>query len=425
LFWAIATSTCKMKLIAFAAAPLFLAACAESSLMNNAESHKGRGFLSQAQRTKLLMPEKSALDGMEASLLGMAKQKMDAGDSENAANLTSFLTQIQDIIDQTMKTSILTRYNASQQMLDSTWSNYTATCDSPGDAPFSQYTFFSNMHVSCRATEQTYYQSYTSCLSDESIVEQATEVRCGTYNSLNTMTQYASLCSMPAGMAAPTIGNYLIHMESVFRDALSNLADARDSCTNVSTTPAPVTCDNLHCDWAMKQYDCDTMQQVWENQACVLSREYTCSIYTSCMSAKKNAYDQAHVTANTSQPGLKAEWRSVMRIECLIGALDSPADQLQSQIDACIARTHSTLPVTFTFYGPTSPVPACNQANYQNMTPGNAAFSTRWYAGITDVVDAIESGRQVGLPLTCASSTCDCWNGTAPLCVASAAGLSS
>lgn len=412
-----------MKSAALTLAVVLPMACAESVSVFSLEAFKHKAArLSQEQRTSLQMPEKSALDGMEASLMSMAKQKMDEGESETAANLTSFLSQIQDIIDQTMKTSILTRYNSSQQLLDSSWSNYTASCSSPSDAPFSQYTSLNDQHLTCRSTEQTYYQSYTSCLADELVITQAAAARCATFNQLNAMQQYASLCQMQPSTAAPTIGNYLIYMEDKFREALQNLSDAQDTCNNASTTTAPtVSCDNLLCDWRLKRYDCDTKQQNFENQACLLSREYTCSISTSCWSAKKNTYDQAAQSANASQPGLKAEWRSVMRIECLIAALGFPADQLQSQIDACIARTHSTVPVTFTFYGPTLPVPACNQDNFQNMTPGNAAFSTRWYANLVDVVNAVEDGRQVGLPLTCASSTCDCWNGTSPVCVASSA----
>jgi len=309
-----------------------------------------------------------------------------------------------------MKSSILSRYNASQLSLDSTWSNYTAGCTSPGQAPFSQYTHLNDQHLTCRSTEQTYYQSYTSCLADDLVVAQAAALRCTRFNELrNDFSQYRNLCQMQANTAAPTIGNYLIYMEAKFREALQNLSDANETCNNATTTMAPpVNCNNLLCDWQVKRYDCDTKQQNFENQACLLSRDYTCSRYTSCWSMKKNAYDQAAQSANASQSGLKAEWRSVMRIECLIDALGYPAAQLQSQIDACIARTHSTVPVTFTFYGPTLPVPACNQANFQNMTPGNAAFSTRWYANLVDVVNAVEDGRQVGLPLTCASSTCDC-----------------
>jgi len=372
------------------------------------------------------MPEKSALDNMEASLMSMAKEKLESGDDTTAANLTTFLGQIQEIIDVTMKTSILTRYNASQQLLDSTWANYTTSCPAPGDAPFSTYTSLNDQHVTCRGSEQTYYQSYTSCLSDESVVTAAAALRCSAHTTLNSMTQYAGYCQMQSGTAAPTIGNYLIYMENKFREALADLTDARDICLNVTSTASPtVTCDTLLCDWRTKQYDCDTMQQAFENEACLLSRTYTCSNLLSCYNGKKNAYDQAAQSANASQAGLKAEWRAVMRIECLIDALGYPAAQLQTQIDACIARTHSTVAVTFTFYGPTVAAPTCTQDNFMNMTPGNAAFSTRWYSGITDVVDAVVDGRQVGLPLTCASSTCDCWNGTAPVCVTSSSYTSS
>lgn len=432
----------KMKLFTSAVAVVlsscFLPACVAVGSMESLSRamHKllelqkhvhGRG-LSKSQKNNLYMPEKSALDEMEASLISMAKDRTKQG--SNAANLTDFLTQIQDIIDQTMKQSILTRYNTSQSLLDTTWANYTAGCVGVGDAPWSLYTPINTQHVTCRAQEQSAYTSYTDCLNDEAIVQRATEARCATYNSLNTMSRYSpSPCVMQPNTAAPTIGNYLRHMKQYWQTELANLRAARNDCTNVTTTSGPtVNCNALYCTWMAKRYECDDYQRSFENGACQLSRSYTCARHTTCMTAKANAYDEAHSSANASQAGLQAEWRAVMRIECLIDALGAPAAQLQSQIDACIARTHATTQVTFTFYGPTVPVPACDQAQYANMTPGNAAFSTRWYSGVTLTVSASEDGRAIGTPMTCASSVCDCWNGTAPTCtvaVASSGALAS
>jgi len=389
------------------------------------ETHKHAHALSQSQKATLYMPEKSALDEMEASLVSMAKERMSQGSA--AANLTDFLAQIQQIIDQTMVNSILTRYNASQSLLDTTWANYTTGCQTPGAAPWSQYTSFNDQHVTCRGEAQTAYTAYTDCLNDQSVIQTAAQARCAEYSQLNTMSRYSpSPCVMPPNTATPTIGNYLRHMRQYWETERANLIAARDNCQNVTTTSGPtVDCNALYCTWMMKRYECDRFQQSFENGACLLSREYTCSGYTACMAAKKNTYDEAHSSANASQPGLQAEWRAVKRIECLITALGYPASQLQSQIDACIALTHSTAQVTFNFYGPTSPVPVCDQAQYANMTPGNAAFSTRWYSGISSSVSAVEDGRQVGSPMTCASSTCDCWTGTAPVCSVAVASSSS
>jgi hypothetical protein len=375
----------------------------------------GRG-LSQSQKNNLYMPEKSALDEMEASLVSMAKDRETQGSA--AANLTDFLTQIQEIIDQTMKQSILARYNTSQTLLDTTWANHTAGCTGVGDAPWSTYTPINTQHVTCRAQEQTAYTSYSDCLADEAVIQTATAARCATYNGLNSMSRYTpSPCVMQPNTAAPTIGNYLRYMKQYWQTELANLRAARDDCQNVTTTSGPtVNCNALYCTWMSKRYTCDDYQRSFENGACLLSRSYTCARYTSCLTGKANAYDEAHRSANASQAGLQAEWRAVKRIECLIDALGAPADQLQSQINTCIARTHATTQVTFTFYGPTVPVPACDPLHYANMTPGNAAFSTRWYAGVTLSVNASEDGRRIGSPMTCASSVCDCWNGTAPTC---------
>lgn len=380
----------------------------------------GRG-LSQSQKNNLYMPEKSALDEMEASLVSMAKDRETQGSA--AANLTDFLTQIQEIIDQTMKQSILARYNTSQTLLDTTWANYTAGCSGVGDAPWSVYTPVNTQHVTCRAQEQTAYTSYTDCVQDQTVIQDATNARCATYTGLNSMSRYTpSPCVMAANTAAPTIGNYLTHMKLYWMTELANLQAARADCTNVTTAGPTIDCNSLYCTWMTKRYECDDYQRSFENGACELSRNYTCARYTSCMSGKASAYDEAHSSANASQAGLQAEWRAVMRIECLIDALGAPADTLQSQIETCIARTHSTTQVTFTFYGSTAPVPACDPANYANMTPGNAAFSTRWYSGVTLTVTASEDGRAIGTPMTCASSVCDCWNGTAPTCSVAVSG---
>lgn len=280
-----------------------LAAKSSMQRLLEAWTHTHKHGLTQSQKNTLYMPEKSALDEMEASLVSMAKQRMKQGSAD--ANLTDFLVQIQDIIDQTMKTSILSRYNASQSLLDTTWENFTAGCIGPLDAPWSLYKSDLDQHAACRQLEQMDYGAYTDCQKYEELVANAKKAVCEKYIDLNSMSRYStSPCVMASDTPAPSIGNYLVHMKDYWENELAQLKEAEYECLHFTTTGGPgPDCPPLYCTWLAKRYECDDHQRNFENGACLLANNYTCTKFTTCWFSKANKYNTAQESANASQPG--------------------------------------------------------------------------------------------------------------------------
>jgi len=98
-----------------------------------------------------------------------------------------------------------------------------------------------------------------------------------------------------------------------------------------------------------------------------LHKETCCSTYDLCFTDAETARVTATATANQLMGNLRAQWRSLKRMECLLDVLVLEGDQTAA-LEACIARTHSTdaldvegasAPVEATCAAGTSPSPEC------------------------------------------------------------------
>jgi len=143
-------------------------------------------------------------------------------------------------------------------------------------------------------------------------------------------------------------------------------------------------------------YDCDALKTVWETQRTWCNRNHTafeqgyCDLATTA-EAKWEAYYHCYDTnfhtlyeeemnQMSQAPGREQEWRALLRIDCLLGALVSK--DATKALEACIDKTytrkdwrHLTL-VYPTHYESFIPREQCT---YPFEEPGTAMFSAKWY----------------------------------------------
>jgi len=86
-----------------------------------------------------------------------------------------------------------------------------------------------------------------------------------------------------------------------------------------------------------------------------LHKHSCCSSYDFCWNEAESIKASAESTANRLMPNLKAQWRSLKRIECLLDVLELEGDQT-AKLEECIQKTHSTEPLNVA--PPTPPVKA-------------------------------------------------------------------
>lgn len=346
-----------------------------------------------SMQMKLMMPEKATLNNIEASILNMARTKKQGG---SGTNLTAFLDQIQELIDNTMKKNIVQRKDQTQFDLDGAWANLT-TCTHPNDTTLvNTLAELDSEHVKCRSEQDAMWSDYdATCIVARQIFENERKALCDAYEQAKVFPTPATTCVMNENTPVPTIGHYLIDMEKYFSDAYDALLLKKQRCDIAMATPFPNEdlCGNKICQCYDKKIDCEKHQEAFEKPACEGHKTYTCSHFSDCYAEKKDIYDSVVTLAQENEVANKAEWRAVLRIECLLNALRVSDDELEAAIDACKAKTYATTPVELKYYGSAPAERSCTEVYY---APGSAVFSSSWYSGLSIATPAA----------SCASSCC-------------------
>ncbi|CAK9105749.1 unnamed protein product, partial [Durusdinium trenchii] len=227
------------------------------------------------------------------------------------------------------------------------------------------------------------------------IFENERKALCDAYEQAKVFPTPATTCVMNENTPVPTIGHYLIDMEKYFSDAYDALLLKKQRCDIAMATPFPNEdlCGNKICQYYDKKIDCEKHQEAFEKPACEGHKTYTCSHFSDCYAEKKDIYDSVVTLAQENEVANKAEWRAVLRIECLLNALRVSDDELEAAIDACKAKTYATTPVELKYYGS---APAERSFTEVYYAPGSAVFSSSWYSGLSIATPAA----------SCASSCC-------------------
>jgi len=333
---------------------------------------------------KLMMPERATLNNIEASIISMAKQQSKHGGAHGASNLTAFLDQIQTLIDKTMKANILERQNQTQVDLDQAWANLT-TCSHPNDTTYLEDLVpKSETHQSCRKAQDSMWSGYEqSCIIERAIYENEKKAVCDKYKSINVFPNPTTTCVMSDATPVPTIGHYLEDMEAFFDGKYTVLKEWKDKCENATNTPFAneELCKEKVCVYYDKKIECDKSQGSFEQLSCDVRKNNTCSKYKECYEQKEDIYDSVVTLAKESETAAKAEWRAVLRIECLINALRVAENELSVAIDTCKEKRHATTPVELTYH---SDPPGARDCTEVYLQPGAAMFSSTWYSGLPD-----------------------------------------
>jgi len=335
-----------------------------------------------ADRSRLLMPEARTLDSIQTSLLGMVKGRVQHGAAQApSADMIGFLNGIGAMINETMKPNILNRKNIIQTDMDGTWANVTnPPCQSPTSDTFvAELNALSATHITCRDSESIASDTYTQCVEGNKIISDNDHSHCLLYNGLNQFPNVGETCKMKQPTPVPTIGHYLLDMEKLFENLESQVLDAKWKCHNQSGT-TPEDCGHKYCSYQDQKKQCREHQADFEGRACEIHQNFTCTGFNSCIDRAWQAYADARQEGVDNQPGLQAEWRALLRIECLLSALMQDQSLLEAAIDVCKQSVFSDAEVLLTFHGVAPAKPGC--APPTDMQPGTALFGSRWYPGL-------------------------------------------
>lgn len=190
-------------------------------------------------RMKDVSPEKNTLNNIEKSIMSMAASRKTKGKSEQS-DLSAFLKEIEDLLNNTMKKNILQRVTQTQADLEGGWSNLSS-CTHPEDLNYNNdVQTLSTSHADCREQQNAAWSDYdTTCILARQIRENEIRALCNAFQAANIFPNPATTCSMDEGTKVPTIGNYLGEMAKFFRSEYDILYAKKMACDNATNTPFP------------------------------------------------------------------------------------------------------------------------------------------------------------------------------------------
>lgn len=214
---------------------------------------------------------------------------------------------------------------------------------------------------------------------------------------------------------------HMVYLQSVFAaNSLieTNCSTNTSNCTSRCVTECPGAYNSTNT-------NCSQEQCRLENEGCK-SQTSNCAEYQSCWYEEQEDYNQTKNYASAQEQSNKAEYRAVLRIECLLTAFLDSIDNNESLsvgIDGCINTTFDTNNqtlfgnVSITYYNESlNPLKECTTENFPNsnpplsLVPGSQAWQDEYYApytaaGITPPVCADDPSLAALIPDCSTNST--------------------
>eukprot|EP00437_Effrenium_voratum_P007844 CAMPEP_0181431084 /NCGR_PEP_ID=MMETSP1110-20121109/18061_1 /TAXON_ID=174948 /ORGANISM="Symbiodinium sp., Strain CCMP421" /LENGTH=356 /DNA_ID=CAMNT_0023554429 /DNA_START=34 /DNA_END=1105 /DNA_ORIENTATION=+ len=278
------------------------------------------------------------MDPMVSSLAAMAESisKQEPGAREESVK--SIKTLLTGLLD-----SITSQHTIAQNSVTNLTAFTTCNVNKAADLAHagtvkkvSNWTDTSAAYNACIAELEAYNSSYTSCAAQEKMLDVAATARCEYFEAVDRTENFQSwFCHEDDYPATASYESYLqrnIDMLADFRLRRSNCSNAT-SAHGVKQTECggkkglldakEVACAALTP--SDKPVDCSSYQAT--KQACVS--------YSNCWSQAGSESSSAVSTADQLADSLKAQWKALKRIECLLDVIltSSQATALQQCVD--------------------------------------------------------------------------------------------
>jgi len=313
------------------------------------------------------------LSAPKEALIAMVKKASEEDGSANDATVSSLANMAENMVRMAatqapsdMQQSITTINNLVSGMLEKViedsaiaWSgvkNTTGfeTCTSDMYACMSQdaeeadeeYGGSSRLYDQCMSELAALEAQLEACLSAKTITDQTTAQLCAAFQAIDEKYGGIYTPEMSGGngwqhfaCVDPFAGTYREYLQR----AIGWLAEWRAkkaACEN--TNSVTDDCTDLQLAVNTKRSECQVLQPpIPDGCKGFLHKRSCCSGYDTCWSSAESTRTQAEATANQLSINLKAQYRSLKRIECLLDVLVLEGDQTAA-LEACIAKTHDT-----------------------------------------------------------------------------------
>eukprot|EP00933_Yihiella_yeosuensis_P040943 TRINITY_DN3535_c0_g1_i1.p1 TRINITY_DN3535_c0_g1~~TRINITY_DN3535_c0_g1_i1.p1 ORF type:complete len:394 (-),score=43.01 TRINITY_DN3535_c0_g1_i1:377-1390(-) len=313
-----------------------------------------------------MAPSRQVLAQLDKQILTLAKSS-----NGNTSELGAFISQVSNLINGTMKTNVRNRHANEQSALNTSYQEY-AKCNFTSVDETALQTAADN-HATCRNQQLSDWTNYSNCTNTTGAAANQQAAACNASDNLRVFPD-VQLCNNEFTQN-PWSDNKHENLKAEadrFRNLLAALQNASDNCTNNT-----FNCTAEELAYNTTRDSCDQKQELLETTACTYSD--TCYPYHMCFTNANTTYHTKKQLVEAAEEELKAEWHSLLRIECLLSALTSA--NKKTEIDTCKTKTYDLSEMNITYYVPPTRQ-NCTHPNY--LIPGTSDFALAWFTNISE-----------------------------------------
>lgn len=242
--------------------------------------------------------------------------------------------------------------------------------------------------MTCRGAETPLYLAYAKCEEEKARCSNTTEC-CAPLVQPNKYCLEPGMAPSPLPFEATCEGTSKCKDDDVtaklefFKEKLKELDAAEKACEDSRTgCKDSYDCVPLETAWKTQRSWCRSNQTNFEQGYCDLgtSVEAKWDSYLHCYDTNVEHLKQEEYTQMAQLPGREQEWRALLRIDCLLGALVS-ADA-SAALQACIDKNYTStdwVHLTLVYPSTKAEFPVRGHCTEDLQEPGTRYFSESWY----------------------------------------------
>jgi len=309
------------------------------------------------------------------SLMHLPGSSLDKAATSLVAEMTHALLQQEpsshqpsvDIVNSTVHSLLSGLQSQWDTQLRSLNTSAFAACSSTMQAEQQKHVAEETVeYKQCLAELEALNVSALSCPIEEEALKQAEEAACQLFNEHDRPWFQLSMQSCSEQFSG-TYKEWLdekIEFLSFYRSLSKNCTDLKDAAA-----AKPAECINRTALFEDKQAECSALAPDWCGVHAL--RVQACSTYETCWSQASSSYELSLNTFRELEKNMKAEYRSLMRINCLIQVLGDSNDNETNGTNDASMQTNGTANHTVSNFSNDSVIDS-NATNSSNGS--NASF---------------------------------------------------
>lgn len=279
------------------------------------------------------------LDDLAQNLVKLAKDGAPPDESMKQA-INSIRNIVNDMKKQVNETNAAAQYEINRK------AEFLAACAVP-ETPALKLPNTQEEVVTCRSEEDPLYKAYELCVSEKARCSNTTAC-CASLVQPNKYCLNPGVAPSPLQYEAQCDGTSSCKETDIkekiafFKGKLDALDAAEKACEDSRAgCQDSYDCVPKQDSWKVKQTSCNEMQTKLEQGYCdhAEALEAAWDKYLLCYVTKKASLTSEELKQEATVPGRHQEWRALLRIDCLLGALE--VDDTTTALGKCINTTYT------------------------------------------------------------------------------------